>query len=995
MSVAQVPLRRGPGRGGLGVGPTPRSRPVTTVAPADVGAAPRSRRDADEPAARRARASNQAVAANRLAVGRTSAQPRAGPVLASRAGPVLAWSVCLAIVLEGLLALSPVLRPIAWAICLLVAAFATLAAIWAMAAARSPTRLAWLLAGCAALSILFGMVGRGPQSFDPSAGPPSFGKDDAGFVLAVAFFLIAATVRLVGERVHLRRAKLLLDVAILSLSPAVAGLLVTTHTDLFGAREQFLTPGGMVYLSAYVATAYAMLWVTRRTAFARPTSPQGLLAWGTLAVAAGAAFHAGRLLHFPGWELGLGQPFWIVGLGGIALGALAVARTPDAELAYTPPEGDARDDSRLRLIPALGAGTLVSLALVGELAAARPPDGGLFVGTLALSLLLVVRLVLTLGENGWLLRRLETAGHAEERLRDLGLALNVQVSLETERVLELVCRQGCGALRADSAVVWQVDPEAGELWLVNAGGVPRDILRGRRMPLHDRTSLAARVVRTRAPEIVQHAGSARRSDQRLTIMLGQQCLLAVPLIRHRETFGVIVFGSSRNPEAFQERDLAKAELLAAQAVVSLENARLYGEVRDQLEETKALYEIANAANDTLTPDELASNLLSILRERVGYDRGTVLLCEANSPILRPVVTDERAGSSNGARPFGALLPSSLATLAFRSGEPVRETPDEAVGCRQSAVSGESLTADSRQPTAPAQMAVPLTLNGGPVGVIELERADRAFGEGDVRLCAALANHVALAIGNLQRAEQAREVAALKKIDRLKTELLSTVSHELRTPLGSIKGYATTLLEHESQLSREERREFLEIIDGESDRLDELIRNLLDMSRLEAGVLRMDREPVELSDVVRSCAQRVQRLTERHRILMSWDCDQLVEVDPRRIAQVVTNLLENAVKYSPDGGEIVVGGRIQGSMLEVSVADQGVGIPSRDLHRVFDRFHRVEGEISRRVGGTGLGLAICQRLVEAHGGKIWVESRIGKGSTFSFTLPLSKRVMSDA
>jgi signal transduction histidine kinase len=141
-------------------------------------------------------------------------------------------------------------------------------------------------------------------------------------------------------------------------------------------------------------------------------------------------------------------------------------------------------------------------------------------------------------------------------------------------------------------------------------------------------------------------------------------------------------------------------------------------------------------------------------------------------------------------------------------------------------------------------------------------------------------------------------------------------------------------------------------------------------------------------VVRACVRRVQRLTDRHEIVVDWQCDRLVEVDPRRIAQVVTNLVENAVKYSPDGGEIVLGGRVQGNALEVSVADRGVGIPTRDLHRVFDRFHRVEGEISKRVGGTGLGLAICQRLVEAHDGRIWVESRLGKGSTFFFTLPLT-------
>ncbi|MGE3272938.1 MAG: ATP-binding protein, partial [Chloroflexota bacterium] len=326
-----------------------------------------------------------------------------------------------------------------------------------------------------------------------------------------------------------------------------------------------------------------------------------------------------------------------------------------------------------------------------------------------------------------------------------------------------------------------------------------------------------------------------------------------------------------------------------------------------------------------------------------------------------------AGRTNGQGSIGTLLPSSLASQASRTGKPVTSEPTE------------------ERPVA--MLAVPMLLKEGSVGVIELERAERPFDSSEERVVAALANHVALAINNLQLAEHAREVAALKKIDRLKTELLSTVSHELRTPLSSIKGYATTLMEHGEILSPEESREFLEIIDSESDRLDELIRNLLDMSRLEAGVLRIDREPTDLSEVGRACMRRVQRHTERHQLRMEWDTDHLADVDPSRIAQVMTNLLENAVKYSPDGGEIVLAAQPQGAMLQVSVADQGVGIPQRDLHRVFDRFHRVEGEISKKVGGTGLGLAICQRLVEAHNGKIWVESRIGKGSTFFFTVPL--------
>jgi signal transduction histidine kinase len=917
-----------------------------------------------------ASSSVQAVAVDRLTLGRVATGPRTGLFLTV--------ALLFVTITELLLAFVPLLRVIAWGVGLVAAFGAAAAGVAAAHGARGRARSVWMLTGAASGSILLGMLVRGVPSLGPVLAPPTFGRDDAGFVVAVAFFVLAAMLRLDGERAGLRRCRLLLDTAILSISPVIGGLIVTSYTDILGSHEVLLAPGGLLYLSTYAATAYAIFWVTRRTAFARPTSPQGLLAWGTLGVAAGAVLHAGQLLQMPLWQWGFGQPFWIVGLMGISLGALTVARVPDAEVAHSPPEGDSRDDSRLRMVPAAFAGALVFLALAGQLFTDRAPRAELFVGTLGLSVLLVLRLMLTLAENGWLLRRLETSGHAEDRLRDLGLALNLQASLEMERVLELVCRQGRAALRADNVVMWLVDQETNEVRVVESAGVRRDILRDRRIPVRDRNALASRIVRTRAPEIVQHASTARRSHPLLTVLLRQQCLMGVPLLRHRETIGVIVFGSTRNPEAFQERDTSRAELLAAQAMVAMENARLYGEARGQLEETTALYEIASAARDAVTPEDLAQALLEILRERLGYERAVVLLREDGSPIMRPVVGDERGpgGRANGSINLGSVRPSSLASQASRSGKPVRselEVPEEG------------------KPAAPAILAVPLVVADGSVGVVELERTEQSFTDGEERVAVALANHVALAIKNLQLAEHAREVAALKKIDRLKTELLSTVSHELRTPLGSIKGYATTLLEHGEILSPEEAREFLGIIDSESDRLDELIRNLLDMSRLEAGVLRIDREPTDMAEVARSCIQRVQRLTERHQLQMEWGVDQLADIDPRRIAQIVTNLLENAVKYSPDGGEIVLTGQPQGqgagAMLQISVADQGVGIPQRDLHRVFDRFHRVEGEISKRVGGTGLGLAICKRLVEAHGGKIWVESRLGKGSTFYFTVPL--------
>jgi two-component system sensor histidine kinase KdpD len=258
------------------------------------------------------------------------------------------------------------------------------------------------------------------------------------------------------------------------------------------------------------------------------------------------------------------------------------------------------------------------------------------------------------------------------------------------------------------------------------------------------------------------------------------------------------------------------------------------------------------------------------------------------------------------------------------------------------------------------------------------------------LLVALAHHAALAIDNLHLLDESRKVAALRELDRMKTELIGTVSHELRTPLGSIKGYATTLLTHGNKLRKDEQREFLEIIDSEADRLRELIENLLDLSRLEAGVLRIDRQPGRLGETVQEVSRKVQLAAPNHQLALEWPADDpLVNADHKRIYQVIQNLLTNAVKYSPDGGCITLSGAVQHRELVVSVADQGLGMPAAELDRIFDRFHRIQSDVSRGIGGTGLGLAICKGLVEAHGGRIWAESNAeSKGSTFRFTLPLS-------
>jgi signal transduction histidine kinase len=240
-----------------------------------------------------------------------------------------------------------------------------------------------------------------------------------------------------------------------------------------------------------------------------------------------------------------------------------------------------------------------------------------------------------------------------------------------------------------------------------------------------------------------------------------------------------------------------------------------------------------------------------------------------------------------------------------------------------------------------------------------------------------------------------------------------VGHELRSPLAAIKGYAATLLRHEQSLPREERHEFLEAIGQASERLQEVIERLLEMSQLAANSVRIERFPVAVARLVEDAVLAAKAQTDHrssgHFIFVvrnelgldvSGMGEALVKGDARRLRRVLDHLLENAIKYSPDGGVIAVTLRLcedasryaatgaVAAMVEIEVRDSGVGIPPEHLERVFERFHRVDARLAREDEGMGLGLAIARRIVELHGGAIWAESGSDAGSVFHVRLPLA-------
>ncbi len=235
----------------------------------------------------------------------------------------------------------------------------------------------------------------------------------------------------------------------------------------------------------------------------------------------------------------------------------------------------------------------------------------------------------------------------------------------------------------------------------------------------------------------------------------------------------------------------------------------------------------------------------------------------------------------------------------------------------------------------------------------------------------------------------QDVTELHRYDLLRKEFVANVSHELKSPLTGIRSLTETLLGGAVDDPANSRR-FLQLIDAESARLAGLVEDLLALSQLESGALPLHQRRMELEPMARSLLTSFEPQLAPRRVSVSLAVPPslAVQADPERLRQILSNLLDNAIKYNQEGGRITIGAAREGEWVRVDVSDTGIGIPAPDLPRVFERFYRVDKARSRELGGTGLGLAIVKHAVEAHGGRVWADSTPQHGSTFSFTLPAS-------
>ena len=432
-----------------------------------------------------------------------------------------------------------------------------------------------------------------------------------------------------------------------------------------------------------------------------------------------------------------------------------------------------------------------------------------------------------------------------------------------------------------------------------------------------------------------------------------------------------------------------AELLSANQALQAEIAersRAEAEIQRRNQDLAALNMIATTIGQSVGLEQILNDTLASALQVLEIDGGWVQLLDDDGLTL--TLAADRGIPTLAGEEIKRIRLGETAGGKWGETAPVIEIADvlETVRHKISA---------SRPDATFTLTGVPIQSKDKVLGVLgSISHGPRGLSPHRVQLLTTIGRQIGIAVENARLAQQASEVKILREVDRLRSELIANVSHELRTPLGLIKISSSSLLMDDADFDRATQRKFLLNISEESTKLERIVEHLLDLGRIESGRLRLDKQPTDLGRLVTNAIKSMEALSTHHRLTSHFPAEPLVAaVDAKRVEQVLRNLLDNAIKYSPGGGTITVQAYVDDVQILLAVSDEGIGIPAEEWERVFERFHRVENEITRRMRGAGLGLAVCQGIVEAHGGRIWVESQPGAGSTFCFTLPL--RVPEDA
>jgi signal transduction histidine kinase/CheY-like chemotaxis protein len=476
-------------------------------------------------------------------------------------------------------------------------------------------------------------------------------------------------------------------------------------------------------------------------------------------------------------------------------------------------------------------------------------------------------------------------------------------------------------------------------------------------------------------------------------------MIYLPLIAQDRVLGVLSIQSFKK-NAYTEQHLSLLQNLAAYTTIALDNAGAYrvinereSEVRERAAELGTINRITQALSRQLDMDSLIQLVGDQVRDLFHAPIAYVSLLDRDTMTLQFPYT---YGEEAKARPFGEGLTSQI----IRTGQPLLINEDMEGNRAKLGIKPMGRTTAS-------YLGVPIPSGGEVIGVVSVQSTEQEgrFSEADQRLLSTVASAVGVAIHNAKLFEDARQArAAAEDADAAKSSFLSTVSHELRTPLTSVLGFAKIIRrrleerlfplipEDDKRVQQTKRQvvENLSVVVSEGERLTKLIDDVLDLAKIEAGKFTWNMGSVSVADVVDRAVAATASLFEAKKLNLVRKIEPglpAVHGDHDRLIQVVINLISNAVKFT-DSGAITCAARMHEGELVVSVTDSGIGIAPDDQSKVFEKFKQVGDTLTDKPKGTGLGLPICKEIVEFHGGRIWVESAPGHGSTFSFTLPVA-------
>ncbi len=477
--------------------------------------------------------------------------------------------------------------------------------------------------------------------------------------------------------------------------------------------------------------------------------------------------------------------------------------------------------------------------------------------------------------------------------------------------------------------------------------------------------------------------------------------LAVPMVIGGQLEGTLVIYSKAVTRKFTSEEVDLAAVFANQAGIAIKNARLYAETRRRLDEVATLYSFAQKMSTSLDINEVLESSVASLKQVLHCRSANIWLADpANQTLKIHVGAGLQDKWKNAARlQWGEGIVGRVAS----TGQPIRVADTHQIDFHN------EFHNEFFDPSVRSLLCVPLMVRERVIGALAVDQdVPHAFTLDDERLLTIAAAQAAVAIENARLYEDLKEralnlekaYAELQEIDRLKDELVQNVSHELRTPLTFVKGYVEMLLDGDMGQINERQRESLSIVAEKTDTTARLVSDIIFLQQIEHESLQLTE--LDLAQVVRRAVQSNQAVAAsraaRTPALRAGASVALAvrshvapglppaRADRDRINQVLDNLIGNAIKFSPHGGTITVQLEDIGAMLQASVSDTGIGIAEDQVGRIFERFYQVDGSATRKFGGAGLGLTIVKRIVEAHGGRIWVKSQIGQGSTFFFTLP---------